>query len=68
MLQVIALLVLAPLLSLIAYCWQRKPRLPLPPGPKRYPIIGILFNLPSKQQWVKFLEWSKEYSEWYLNT
>ncbi|KAL4259703.1 cytochrome P450 family protein [Pleurotus pulmonarius] len=62
MLQFIALLVFASLLPLTAYYWRRKPKLPLPPGPKRYPIVGNFFNLPSKQQWIKFLQWSKEYN------
>ncbi|KAF9494310.1 cytochrome P450 [Pleurotus eryngii] len=60
MLPDIALLVSALLLPLAAYYWWHMPRLPLPPGPKGYPIVGNLLDLPSKQQWVKFLEWSKE--------
>lgn len=35
--------------------------LPLPPGPKRYPIIGSLFHAPVAMPWKTFHEWSKIY-------
>lgn len=57
----IALIVVALLLSFTGLYRWRKIRLPLPPGPKGYPIIGNLFDRPTENQWVKYLEWSKEY-------
>lgn len=38
-------------------------RLPLPPGPKGYPVIGNLFDMPFEQQWVRYRKWCKEYSK-----
>ena len=33
----------------------------LPPGPKGYPIIGNLLDLPPTHIWEKFGEWGKQY-------
>ncbi|KAL4252343.1 cytochrome P450 family protein [Pleurotus pulmonarius] len=62
MLQDFASIALLLLITLTAYFQWRKVRLPLPPGPKGYPIIGNLFDIPPKQRWVKFLGWSMEYN------
>jgi hypothetical protein len=35
--------------------------LPLPPGPKGYPLIGNLFDLPVNKAWLVYAEWSKIY-------
>ncbi|KAG9225725.1 hypothetical protein CCMSSC00406_0009322 [Pleurotus cornucopiae] len=57
------LAILALLLSLTGfYRWRCRARLPLPPGPKGYPIVGNLFDKPTEYHWVKYLEWSKEFS------
>lgn len=48
----------------LASCYRwRTIRLPLPPGPKGYPIIGNLFDMPFEQQWVSYRKWCKEYSK-----
>lgn len=52
-----ALLVITWLRSFFA---QRK-NPPLPPGPKGWPIIGNVLDLPSKFQWFKYTEWTKQY-------
>ena len=33
----------------------------LPPGPKGYPIVGNLFDVPSTHAWEKFSEFSEQY-------
>ena len=33
----------------------------LPPGPKGWPIIGNLLDMPKAQQWFTFSEWKKIY-------
>lgn len=43
---------------------RRNPaRLPFPPGPKGYPIVGSLFDMPTSEQWRVYAEWAKIYGE-----
>ncbi|KAF8268439.1 cytochrome P450 [Lactarius quietus] len=35
-------------------------RLPYPPGPKRLPVVGNLFNMPSREESVTYMNWSKD--------
>lgn len=43
---------------------KRNPKnLPLPPGPKGYPLIGNLFDVPKDKPWVAYNEWSKKYGK-----
>jgi hypothetical protein len=30
---------------------------PLPPGPKRYPLIGNVLDMPTEQEWLTFAKW-----------
>ena len=34
----------------------------LPPGPRKYPLIGNLLSKPSTLEWETFARWGKEYS------
>lgn len=38
-----------------------RPALPLPPGPRGYPIIGNILAMPSVTPWKRFREWSNVY-------
>ncbi|KAJ7106251.1 cytochrome P450 [Mycena epipterygia] len=37
-------------------------KLPLPPGPKKLPLVGNLLDVPASFEWEKYMEWSKEYN------
>ncbi|KAM6492078.1 Cytochrome P450 [Amanita muscaria] len=47
---------------LIFYLYRRRKRsiLPLPPGPRGYPIIGNALDMPPSAVWEKYHEWCKE--------
>lgn len=38
-----------------------KRRVSLPPGPKGYPIVGNIFQMPKDHEWLQFNEWAKEH-------
>jgi hypothetical protein len=40
--------------------------LPLPPGPKGYPLIGSLFDFPVNRSWLVYEEWSKIYGKYLM--
>ena len=56
-----ALYVAVALLS-VAFLIRRRRRasnLPLPPGPRGWPLIDNLFDWPFESAWIPFAEWSK---------
>ena len=34
----------------------------LPPGPKKYPLIGNLLSMPSTLEWETYAKWGQDYS------
>lgn len=53
-------------LTVLLYCSRsarksRYERLPFPPGPKGFPVIGNLLDMPKQREWVIYREWAKEY-------
>ena len=40
--------------------------LPFPPGPKGYPLIGNVFDMPVHEPYVVFDEWRKTYGKKYF--
>ncbi|KAF8912667.1 cytochrome P450 [Mucidula mucida] len=35
--------------------------LPLPPGPRGFPLVGNLFNRPTRNAWLTYAEWASTY-------
>ena len=54
--------VLSTLTVFVVYWMQRRGR-NLPPGPKKYPLIGSVLSMPSSLEWETFAKWGQEYSD-----
>ena len=51
------------ILSLAAVQIYRSKRnaLPLPPGPRRLPVIGSALKLPKEREWLAYEQWAREH-------
>ena len=41
---------------------RKRSTLPLPPGPKKLPLLGNLFDFPTSHEWLTYAKLCKEYS------
>jgi hypothetical protein len=58
---ILDLLVIVSFIVTLFLRWKhRKERLPLPPGPKKLPLVGNLFDMPRKSEWETYHQWSKD--------
>ncbi|KAG6877771.1 hypothetical protein C0993_004146 [Termitomyces sp. T159_Od127] len=55
--------VLCTFLALFLFFGRQKRGGPLPPGPKWYPFIGNLLDVPSEREWVTFGKWGERYGK-----
>ncbi|KAJ7762871.1 cytochrome P450 [Mycena olivaceomarginata] len=44
------------------YSRRNRSGLPLPPGPKKLPLVGNVFDIPPTHPWETYMAWSKEYN------
>ncbi|KAJ7362535.1 cytochrome P450 [Mycena albidolilacea] len=40
---------------------RNRSRLTLPPGPKKLPLVGNLFDMPASEEWKTYQRWSREF-------
>ena len=50
------------LILYVYYKHYKRSSLPLPPGPKKHPLWGNLWDMPMSNQWLKYAEWGKQSS------
>ena len=54
------------ILALIILSWSsRRARPPLPPGPKGWPLIGNLLDIPMANFGATYTKWAQKYGQYY---
>jgi hypothetical protein len=54
------------ILALILLCRVlKRDRLSLPPGPKGWPLIGNLLDIPQSNFVKTYAEWARKYGAWF---
>jgi len=51
----------------IKFQWKRLSRPPYPPGPKGFPLIGNLRDIPTSDAWVSYAQWAREFDSSSIN-
>lgn len=51
----VSLVVCALIVLRLLFYVKRMP--PLPPGPKRYPLVGNVLDMPTEREWLTFAKW-----------
>ena len=44
--------------------YRGSPTRHIPPGPKGYPIIGNLLDVPQKQEWLTYSRWADKWGRY----
>lgn len=47
----------------VLYLYINRSAGPLPPGPKGWPIIGNILDMPACDEWVTFAKWGEAYGQ-----
>ncbi|KAL1659945.1 cytochrome P450 [Schizophyllum commune] len=55
-----ACLFLAVIYTYIRFRYASQP--PLPPGPRPLPLLGNFLSMPSRLDWLTYMEWAKQYN------
>ncbi|KAL1720844.1 cytochrome P450 [Schizophyllum commune] len=57
--------IVACIFSAVIYTYVRfryASQLPLPPGPRPLPLLGNFLSMPSRLDWLTYMEWAKQYN------